>query len=608
MCGFLTIINPKTDYSPEALEKLAESFNHRGPDNTGIVTLDRAVFIHNRLSIIDTTEASNQPMMSADGRYVLVYNGEIYNFEELCKKYLNKNRQVRADSDTSVLLYLLIEQGKAIIPHLDGMFAFVFYDTRDRSVIAARDTFGEKPLFVNKKGDQVIFGSDLRTMRLCDKTTDLEINKSAIHSLLTSGYIEGPETIWPGIYTVDPGKLMLFDGNTWTECPFENDDSSDRLDALGSDEDILSTIKNDLVASVKSRMRSDVPVGLFLSGGIDSAVILGACKEAGITNITPVSLDFEEEGFGEYRLAKTTGQYCGFDVKRIVISRQMFFDNLNKFYSVMPQPTMDGFNTFFISKLASELGIKVWISGVGGDEVFAGYRSSEQLLPRTKLLQHMSKWKPICRAGLALTRDLTPLNRLFDSGMGPSSLQGSYRTLRGPYTMNLASRLVKSSPRTRVNKPMRSQNLNEFQVVQEIETSQFLKWQLLPDIDAFSMASSIEVRAPFLNKKLYDFVSVSSTKYSGQWRRKAMLKRAFSDLIAPDVVNAPKSGFSFPIDQWMREYASDEIQSVLFDNSFSQIWDDQELNLIWSRFKNGRLNWDVVWPIYTVNKWLTYHG
>ena len=607
MCGFQVLINPSEDVERVDLERISLDFAYRGPDFSGFYSYDKIHFVHNRLSIIDTSDSSNQPILDHTGRYVLVFNGEIYNFESLYDTYLDNENFCFRESDTSVLLYLLIQKGECALELLDGMFGFVFYDKELDQFIVGRDWFGEKPLYYSNSHNGLNFASDLKSLKSYLDLGLNDVSHDAIHSLLCRGYIESPRTIWKSVFALRPGHYAKFQGNedgSFKETPYRP--VSRRDEGIESKEDFYSQVESEILKSVESRLRSDVEVGLFLSGGIDSGVLLGACNALGKRDLKPLSIDFEEKGYSEFELAKETAEFNGYKIERCLITKEYFFDNVEEFYNSMQQPTIDGFNTYFISKVASEKGIKVWLSGVGGDELFAGYRSSESLSSRAKLISSLSLFRGLGRIGEYITRDFSSLNRFFGSWRYRDSVLAAYDTLRGPFTVRLASKILASKANTEfLESKTNLADLPGFQMVQKVEQENFLRSQLLPDIDAFSMASSIEVRAPFLNNRLNDFLHRNHQIVGSDWVRKDILKVAMDSYLSKKVINQKKSGFAFPINAWMKDYARDNIEKVILDERYESVWDLRMVKETWNGFLNGKVNWDVIWPIYTVNKWLS---
>ena len=615
MCGFSGVVLKKSnkklsDKIELSLDKVIEGMNHRGPDDNGKFTHENIYLTHNRLSIIDLSETGKQPMIDYTGQYVIVFNGEIYNYELLYNKYFSKNDKINSKSDTSILIEMYKKFGKDCLNQLNGMFAFAIINLENNEIFLARDRFGEKPLYWINTDDYFAFSSELSGLRNLLPNLSLDINQKSLFYYLTNGYVPSPFTIYENINMLDPAnfiEIKNFQDIIKSEFYWnliKHDDTPVH--------DIENKIKNLFKQSVKSRLTSDVDVGMFLSGGIDSGSIMGACEEIGTPQKNALILDFDEKEFSEYEMACVTASHYNGIVHRKIVSSTDFEEILEDFFEKMDQPTIDGFNTFFVSKYAKEFGLKVWLSGVGGDEMFGGYSSFRHLKPRAKL----SSFLQIIPDNILnfLANNVMPLNlkknRILQVAMNGNPFVRAFQSLRGSFPVfnakkiMLKGNLFSAKDLDNIYPKHDLANLSYFNKSSLLETKLYMGHQLLRDIDNFSMAHSIEIRAPFLNHDLFQFVFNLDDKFKYSSKTiKILLTKALEKRLPDKIINQPKKGFGFPVDTWIRTKLKDKIYATLFDTRLEHIWDFDYLDKIWKGYLNGKINWDSIWAIYSFNRW-----
>ena len=349
-----------------------------------------------------------------------------------------------------------------------------------------------------------------------------------------------------------------------------------------------------------------------MSGGIDSGSIMGACEEIGTPQKNALILDFEEEEFSEYELANITATHYNGSVHKKIVTSRDFEEILDDFFESMEQPTIDGFNTFFVSKYAKEFGLKVWLSGVGGDEMFGGYSSFKQLKPRSKLstLLQMIPDKTLS----FMANNIMPLNlkknRILQKAINGNPFIRAFQSLRGSFPVFNAKKLMLKGNLFSIKDlddiyPKHDlANLSDFNKSSLFETKLFMGHQLLRDIDNFSMAHSIEIRAPFLNHDLFQFVFNINDKFKYSSKTiKILLTKALTKRLPDKIINQPKKGFGFPVDTWIRTKLKDQIHKTIFDPRLEHLWDFDYLNKIWKSYLDGKINWDSIWTIYCFNRW-----
>jgi asparagine synthase (glutamine-hydrolysing) len=613
VCGLIGVVGSEDPQQTNKLDAALKLLTHRGPDASGRIDGPWLKLRHTRLTIIDLSASANQPLHSACGRYVLVFNGEIYNYQELYTRYLYGDPAVNKNSDTSVLLHLFMRFGKHCLTLLDGMFAFAICDLEARKLFLARDRFGEKPLYWISFGGIFAFASELRALRaaLPELVCDIDTEACAIYHMV--GSIPAPRTIYRNVSALLPGHWLNFRdgeiqiGRYWSlPAPVEQPNSQ-------SYEETLALTRERLLDAVRSRMVSDVPVGLFLSGGFDSGSILSLLSSSGFKGIDAICLDFPETEFSEYELAKQTADKFDAILHRRVITAGEFVASLPAFFAAMDQPTSDGFNTFFVCRAARDLGIKVWLSGVGGDEIFGGYPSFTKL----RTLSTLAKFLRVVPATLlesasSAVRRHPKLNRAVHLGDGGSPYVRAYQALRNSFPWRLARSVTSPVwdgewclPAVLDSMyPEPNPRADFFQMASLFETSVYMRSQLLRDIDNFSMVHSLELRAPFLSHKLFETVYLMEgrSKQSPE-EAKPLLADALLSFLPADVQRQAKRGFTFPIERWLRSFIRGSFEEIAFDPALKDIWDQEAVRQLWAAHLKGRIHWGMMWQLYAFARW-----
>jgi asparagine synthase (glutamine-hydrolysing) len=615
MCGLTGYVaNKNVPIDIACLDRSLSALAHRGPDAKGRLDLSWASLRHARLSIIDVSSSGDQPIFDQTGRFAIVFNGEIYNYQELARRFLSDATEVNTNSDTVVFVELFARYGRECLDLLDGMFAAAILDTHSRSVFLARDRFGEKPLYwaVTKGG--LAFASETRALRKISPGQLDEIDDLSQAIFHMAGSVPAPRTIFRDIRSLEPGWWLHFvdgrvtHGRYWS-LPAVNRAEHSQQSAKGAVAEVTASFNS----AVSSRMVSDVPVGLFLSGGIDSGSILSGISTLGIQGINAICLDFEEKAFSEFALAKLCSDTFGAQLHRRVIGPEEFLASLPTFFESMDQPTGDGFNTYFVCQAAKELHIKVWLSGVGGDEVFGGYPSFRRL-NKVEVLAGAMRAVPSLFADLVAETvpDRLKLNRLanlVDAGGGTTH---AYQTLRNFFSWRVARWVLEPSWNPKwempadvdVHYPRPIPLADDFQRASQMELSCYMRSQLLRDMDNFSMAHSLEVRAPFLSRDLVEqvFPMQKALKTLGAGP-KPLLTAALSKPLPALIRNHPKRGFTFPIESWLRKHMQETFRDVAFDPSTRTFWNPKAIATLWTGYLAGRVHWSVLWQLYAYARW-----
>jgi asparagine synthase (glutamine-hydrolysing) len=553
MCGLAGIFSYADGAAPidqAELLRLRERMVARGPDGAGLwLSPDHRVGLaHRRLAIIDLTPDGAQPMATPEGRYQIVFNGEIYNYRELRAELASRGVIFNSQSDTEVLLQLYAQQGPAMCRQLRGMYAFAIWDCVEQSLFLARDPFGIKPLYLHDDGSTLRFASQVKAL-LAGGTIATEIDPEAEQGYWIWGHVPEPHTPYRNISSLEPGHWRKVGrGGQVQQGSF--DSVAEMLSgdcAPGSD---YPNLRSALLDSMRHHLIADVPVGIFLSAGIDSATLAALAAECGGT-LRTVTLGFEEyrgTSADETALAEQVARQYGAQHQTVWISRRDFEHAFDEFLQAMDQPSIDGLNTWLVSRAAAQVGLKVAISGLGGDEFFGGYPSFRQL-PRMRQLA--SPFALIPGLGKMVRRLGAPLLGRHTSVKYAGLLEYGHNW-EGAYLLRRAMRMPWELPG---HKPSRQpQALPPLEhprgMVSYLESTRYMRNQLLRDSDWASMAHSIELRVPLVDAELTRYVA-QQRRVSRVFSKQDLAATALPDLPA-ELVNRPKTGFTVPVRDWMR--------------------------------------------------------
>lgn len=576
MCGIVTIFAyhpaaPEVD--PNELRRIRDFMAGRGPDGFGEWFSEdgRVGLAHRRLSIIDLSPAGSQPMRSLDGNLIVTFNGEIYNYKELRQDLEKEGCVFESQSDTEVLLHLYAKKGEALVHHLRGMFAFALWDQRKRSLLLARDPYGIKPLYYADDRRTIKIASQVKALLAGGRVSRTQ-DPAGVVGFFLFGSVPEPYTFYQHIRAVPAGSTMWVteEGISSTKRYF----SVSRIfqEAMHasppSNEEVLNEVRRALLDSVRHHFVSDVPVGIFLSSGIDSGSLVALAREAEVSDLWTTTLTFNEfEGLpqDEAPLAEEVAQF--FHTKHLTrnLDESEFRGDLFKLFEAMDQPTIDGVNTYFMSKAAKEAGLKVALSGLGGDELFGGYPSFKEIPHCVRMLKVPSKI-PLLRNGFAdlyhAVFPLLPLNPklggILEYG---GSYAGAYFLRRGlfmPWELSqilvdqglIAEGLRQLDPIHYIEDSAELDSLAPFPSVASLESSLYLRNQLLRDADWAGMAHSLEIRTPFVDSTLLKRLApilISQKKVPG----KKLLIESPETRLPKQVRERRKTGFSVPVDHWL---------------------------------------------------------
>lgn len=613
MCGIAGIlgINNASTYAISMLEAM----HHRGPDDWGIYENGNVTLGHKRLSIIDLTSAGHQPMTSQNGIITMVYNGEIYNYQEL-KQLLPDDIQLKSNSDTEVILELWPLFGTELFPKLRGMFAIAIWDSSKRELILARDQMGIKPLYYQQNENQLIFSSEIKGL-IASGLLDIKINKNAVLQYLNLGYIQQPQTILGDVNMLSPGSYIIWKEGKSTITKYWDINYKENITVASEKEAIIATRKL-IINSVKEELISDRPVGLFLSGGLDSTILLACLKDIGIKNINTYSVSFDNTNESEIEDAILTAKFYNSNHKTINIEDSSIRKLIETHIEAIDQPSIDGFNTFLVSQAASKE-VTVALSGLGGDELFSGYRIDRDIMSSRKYMLFFK----IIRISKSLWRRLLPkkLIRRLEIYSERSSLRTYYNSWGQIFSEDEIRKVFHSSYINRISEIDLGWKYNFLQRISYLHQRTFMLSRLLRDGDSTSMYSSLEVRFPLIDIRLVNYVfnlpinwkiknhnkalkhklyeQTSSYKKDGI---KHLLYNAFEDLLPQGFGTRPKRGFHFPIKRWLDTTLKNDVIDTLENSQYIPI--DFSKKLLNSYYIKQNINWSKIWSIYILEKWI----
>ena len=573
-----------------AVSRMCNSIKHRGPDNQGVKSLGNIVLGHRRLSIIDLSANANQPMSSKDERFNIVYNGEIYNFMEIKNDLIQHGYSFKTNSDTEVIIYAYDKFGSDCFSMFNGMFSLAIWDSKLNELILARDRFGKKPLYYYfDKNKNISFASELKAFKE-DKTFSPELSYEALNCYLAIGYILAPLTIYKNIFKLEAAHYMKISdsGNKISKLRYWDYSDSFRIKNKDSNEDTCSKILYLLEESVKRRMISDVPVGAFLSGGIDSTSIVALMKKFHKGELHTFSVGFNQKSYNELPDADRAAEFIGTRHHGIICDIKNELDFLNNAVDVFDEPFADNslIPMIEVSKLASDF-VTVVLSGDGADEIFAGY-----ITYKADKYYNFAKPIPdsIKRFIIGLNSNSKNKNKLNWQYKQKQFLNGA---LHSPEKAHYLWRQF-FSPEERIEilgKEYKdlvydTDPYNTFKkyydIGKELDTLDrnlyvdgmtWLTDDILVKVDRTTMHSSIEARSPYLDPELVEYVSsIPSNKKMKGMQLKFILKKALKDVIPEFVINKKKSGFNSPVGEWIGSNGNNEFKTFnkyVYDRKFN---------------------------------------
>jgi len=585
MCGLVAIFNyrqaPPVD--SDELYRIRESMFNRGPDGAGCwISVDQQIGLaHRRLAIIDTSDAGIQPMASQDGSIHIVFNGEIYNYGELRHRLKADGFVFRSNSDTEVLLNLYQKYGTELVHHLRGMYSFVVWDGNKRGVFIGRDPFGIKPLYYADDGKTIRVASQVKAL-IAGGNIDTSPEPAGQVGFYLLGSVPEPYTIYKGIRSLMAGSTLWIDttGRKTHREFFNLSAEIVKAEEIGRNQlvgdNLGERLRGAMLDSVKHHLISDVPVGAFLSAGLDSSTLVGLVSDIGIRDLRTITIGFKEyvgTRNDETHLAQKISQYYGTKHSTHWVTKKDFESDVDQIFAAMDQPSIDGVNNYFMCKAAHAAGLKVVISGVGGDELLGGYSDFHEIPSMVKMLKPFSS-APWLGKGFRFVS--APILKHFTSPKYSSLFEyggdygGAYLLRRGLYMpwelpTVLDGDLVKEGWRdlqliNRLNQSTTNVSNSQLKVT-SLLSSWYLRNQLLRDSDSMSMAHSLELRTPLVDTEL--FKTVIGLIGEGHAVSKLNMSKTPSAPLSSSFTNREKTGFAIPVREWLM--ADNNNPSAAFD-------------------------------------------
>ena len=614
MCGIAAALGVRD--ADRIVASMSSALAHRGPDDHGTCPLTargglaHGAIAHRRLAILDLTRAGHQPMRSADGRWVLAFNGEIYNFRELRAELQAGGGRLTSTGDTAVLLEGWARFGPAFVDRLEGMFAFVMWDRRDAALYLARDAFGIKPLYYAVTGEGLLVASELRAI-LASGLVPPRVDPVALAGYLTFGSVTEPETMVEGVRCAPAGAVVRWDTdgglrqtNVATLRMVEPTDPPirDRGEAARA-------VRRALERSIDRHLVSDVPVAVFLSGGIDSSAVAALAAQRAGKALDAFTVTFAEQAFDESAVAGLVARRHGIRHHEIPLGDGDLLDALPSAFAAMDQPSLDGINTFVVSQAVRAYGTTVVLSGLGGDELFAGYPSFRRA---RALARYARVPAPARRIAAHLASRVGGLRGAKVAlGLRPGSPgDAAYLASRTLFSEAQVLRLCGERAHATATA---TRALTVLQQVSWRELTGYMRNTLLRDSDVFSMAHGLELRVPFVDREVAAaaFAAADAVKLS-HGISKPLLVDAVCDLLPAEVWNRPKQGFVLPFADWMRGPLAAEVGSALGEPEFHDALgiDGAVVRDIWSGFlrNHSGITWSRPWALYALARWATAHA
>ncbi len=645
MCGIAGFIEPPGQSADidAVLRRMGEAISHRGPDSWGQWSDPKSGvgFSHRRLAIVDLSAEGHQPMHSNSGRYVLIYNGEVYNFQELRKELESHGERFRGHSDTEVLLagieaWGLFETLKRAV----GMFAFALWDMSDRVLHLGRDRMGEKPLYYGVQGNTLLFGSELKALRAHPRW-DAEVNRDALCLLLRNSYIAEPYSIYQGISKLQPGTVASFSERSKYTTPEITQywslqaaaEEGERNPLSLNYAEALDEFERLLRQAIRGQMISDVPLGAFLSGGVDSSTIVSLMQDESNSPVKTFTIGFNESKYNEAEYAKAVAAHLGTDHFETYVSAQDALDVVPMLPTLFDEPFADPsmIPTYLVSKLTRSK-VTVSLSGDAGDELLAGYRRYHETA---------SMWKKIGWAPLPLRRAFASMlgsaplrsqpmwNRLLSShgsaGSGEESLQklievlrmdsarGLYKRVLGHWKDPASVVLGSQEPLTALSdldRPLALETL--LHQLMCIDCLGYLPGDILTKVDRAGMAVSLESRIPMLDHRLIEFLwKLPIEQKCAPGRSKRLLRDVLDRYVPKHLIERPKTGFGIPVHQWLREPLRDWAESLLDEKQLREqgFFNVEVVRRTWQSHITGDRDLGFyLWDILMFQSWLEQSG
>ena len=646
MCGICGVIGiERTEQSEAITRRMMEAIRHRGPDDDGLFVAPSAALGMRRLSIIDLP-GGHQPVFNETGNVAVVFNGEIYNFRQLRATLEGRGHVFRTHSDTEVIVHGYEEWGENCLRELRGMFAFALWDARESGasgdaarqarIFLARDRLGIKPLYYSLVNGTLLFASEVRAL-IASGCIAPRVAPDSLEAYLLFGSLPEPSTIVDGVFSLPPGHFFALRAGAPVKPlrPKRYWDFS--ATALQTDsprpknfKDAATQLRSLLEETVRDHLIADVPLGVFLSSGIDSTALVALASRSQ-SDLRTFTVVFPEQNFSEAKISRETAKHFKTNHQEVLLGPDQVLAQLDDAVSSLDQPTMDGLNTYFVSRAAHLAGLKVALSGLGSDEIFGGY-STFSTTPKAEFVAGLGRRipGPLRRLTSSVAVKIAggdAVRKAAAAWRAPDDFPHAYyftrllftpsrvRRLLAPYFDALDERGNGTQPaslwRQRIGETTRqAKQLDSFNSVSCFELQSYMVNTLLRDTDSVSMANSLEVRVPFLDHRLVEFVARLPKKL--KWMDgvpKALLVEALSDVLPDDVVGQAKRTFTLPWNLWLRGALGVRLSQDLANLTpqLGQYMNPRAVRGAWQNFVIGQTNWSRPWSLYVLNLWIGRH-
>jgi len=621
MCGISGFFS-KVDLSnyENLISKMNDSLDHRGPDDSGywFDESKKIALAHKRLSILDLSIAGHQPMFSDSGRFVIVFNGEIYNHLDVRKKIeINKSVIWKSNSDTETLLNAIELIGlDSTLQICNGMFAFSLWDRKYNELILVRDRIGEKPLYYGCIEGTLYFASELKAIKniLQDKLT---VNFNAISSFLSNGYVKNPNTIWKNISKLDPGSYLKFNINTienfqpikyyWTlEETITNAKANPYKESLT---DAIFDLEKTLIKSISDQMISDVPIGAFLSGGIDSTIVVALMQQISKNPINTFTIGFDEQKLNEAVFAKNISKHLNTNHTELYVSDSMARDIIPQINDIYDEPFGDSsaIPTILASKLAKSM-VTVSLSGDGGDELFAGY--TKYVKANTlKTFSHYYSLFPIKLLKKTFSNNSNVLKKIdiFSRMSKILNKEDFYFSYINQWSdnplLNLENNFIE-----KINNEFLDKLDNQIEIMMYLDMKNYLSDDILVKVDRAAMSVGLETRVPMLDKNVIELAWALPMHFKYRnGEKKYILKQLLNKHTPKELYNRPKMGFGAPVGEWLNGPLRDWAEDLLSKDNINKfgVLHYEKVNKRWVEHKSKIYNWkDSLWNVLMLQSWL----
>jgi asparagine synthase (glutamine-hydrolysing) len=588
---------------------------HRGPDDEGLFTQPGIALGHRRLSVIDLSSGGHQPMTTPDKRFTLIYNGEIYNYKEVRESLQGP---FTSNSDTEVILAAWTKWGPACLDMLNGMFAFALFDRTENKLHIVRDRLGIKPLYYSTDDKKIIFSSELRSLLASGDVQPL-IDQSSLQDYLRYQTVHAPQTIVKGVLMLLPGHRMEISSGGLAVKRWWQPQS--RASNVKSREHAKNRCRELLTNAVKRRLVADVPFGAFLSGGIDSSAIVALMSQVSDKPVKTFCVTFDESEYNEARFAKQVAERYKTDHHEINITPADFLASLPEALDAMDHPSGDGINTYVVSKATRAAGITMALSGLGGDELFAGYEVFRRAIAVRDKYWMNSIPRFIRKSGAAVIRlsanTVAAHKAAAILSLPKIDFDSFYPLVRQVLSDQQVDALINNKIKStnRVQEIVRdnttpADDTHLLSRVSIAEISTYMQNVLLRDADQMSMASALEVRVPFLDYELVEFVLSLPDEFKYPYTPKKLLVDAMRDLLPPEITDRKKMGFVFPWEHWMKNQLKPFCEEHLKWLSNVSALHPSAIEKLWKQFLAGdkKVTWSRIWPLVVLSYWMQKNG